>query len=145
MTEQQQAPALNPARTDATDAHAASTAALASIAPAANNPNDFVVTIHRGLHAAALHLAQHHIASYEAYANQPTLDHGELHEILIEVTASGVDLDYALHAAHELANHFTPHIVNGHPSCLTVVINDGEASHEEVESLVSLLRQLRRT
>ncbi len=143
MTEaQQHVPALNVDRSAATAPVANATAA--PVRAAHDNNNAVVATIHRGLHAAALHLAHHHINSYEAYANQPTLDDGQLHEILIEVTASGVDLDYALHAAHELAGHIMPPMVNGHESALTIVISDGEATHEEVESLVSLLRKLRR-
>lgn len=144
MTEaQQHVPALNVDRSAAT-APVAIEATAAPARAAHDNNTAVVATIHRGLHAAALHLAHHHINSYEAYANQPTLDDGQLHEILIEVTASGVDLDYALHAAHELAGHIMPPMVNGHESALTIVISDGEATHEEVESLVSLLRKLRR-
>lgn len=138
---QQQTPALNVDRSADT-----APASLATVAPAraAHDNTAIVATIHRGLHAAALHVAHHHINAYDAYANQPALDNGELHDILIEVTASGVDLDYALHAAHELAAHIMPPMVNGHPSGLTIVISDGEASHQEVETLVSLLKQLRK-
>jgi hypothetical protein len=140
---QQQTPALNVDRSAET-APLASSAMLAPARSGHDNNTAIVATIHRGLHAAALHVAHHHINAYDAYANQPALDDGELHDILIEVTASGVDLDYALHAAHELAAHIMPPMVNGHPSGLTIVISDGEASHQEVESLVSLLKQLRK-
>lgn len=142
MTEaQQHVPALNLEIASATASPALVPAPVADIDV---REWDSIVTIHRGLHAAALYLAQHHIASYEAYANQPTLDQSQLNEILVEVTASGVDLDFALHAAHELAAHFTPHIVNGHPSNLMVVITDGEASADEVKRLMQLLRDLRK-
>ncbi|MDZ4836217.1 MAG: hypothetical protein SGJ27_20760 [Candidatus Melainabacteria bacterium] len=102
------------------------------------------INIHRGLHAAALHLTQHHIASYEAYANQPTLDHGELHETLIEVTASGVDLEVALKIAHELASHILPATIGGKDTAMVIVVTDCEHSLGEVEGLLQILRDLNR-
>lgn len=102
------------------------------------------ITIHRGLHAAALHLTQHHIASYEAYANQPTLDHGELHETLIDVTASGVELDVALKIAHELAAHILPATIGGKDTAMMIVVTDCEHSLGDVEVLLDILRDLNR-
>jgi len=115
--------------------------------PRSNSLGDdlITITVHRGLHAAALLLTHHHIASYEAYANQPVLDHGELHEVLIEVTAAGVDMTTALGVAEELASYFLPAFISGRDERITVVVSDGEASHEEVEALRSLLNGLKRS
>ncbi len=112
-------------------------------APGANAER-ITINIHRGLHAAALHLTQHHIASYEAYANQPTLDHGELHETLIDVTASGVDLSVALKIAHELASHILPATIGGKDMAMMIVVTDCEHSLGEVEGLLHVLRDLNR-
>jgi hypothetical protein len=106
--------------------------------------NDLItVSVHRGLHAAALILTHHHIASYEAYANQPELNHGELHEVLIEVTGAGVKMDTALDVARELASHFLPAFISGRDERITVVVSDSEATHEEVEALRETLRNLK--
>lgn len=102
------------------------------------------INIHRGLHAAALHLTQHHIASYEAYANQPTLDDGELHDTLIDVTASGIGLDVALKIAHELASHILPATIGGKDMAMIITVTETEHSPGEVERLLQVLRELNR-
>lgn len=102
------------------------------------------IHIHRGLHAAALHLTQHHIASYEAYANQPALNDGELHDTLVEVTSSGVELDVALKVAHELAGHILPATIGGKDTEMVIVVTDCKNSLGEVEGLLQILKGLNR-
>lgn len=126
-----------------TDAQQQNPAVVRSIACQLDSDRP-TLTIHRGIHAAALHLAHHHIASYEAYANQPTLDHDELRQTLFVVTTYGVDLETALTVAHELANHFLPSYINGKPPAVLLNVTDCESSLGDVGTMLDILRAINR-
>ncbi|HEY9786376.1 MAG TPA: hypothetical protein V6D17_13295 [Candidatus Obscuribacterales bacterium] len=102
-----------------------------------------VIAVHRAWHAAAIHLAHHHLEHYQSYGNGPALNHEELEGLLAEVTSSaGADMDIARHVAHELAMHVLAELIHGgQPVAVLVVMCDAKPDPEHPELLLELLRQ----
>lgn len=110
-------------------------------AVAGSDDDRVAVTVHRGVHEAALHLAEHHVAAYAGQIHCSEPDHARVEELLIGVVEDDEGhLEIARLTAHKLAELLAPSMVNGHPTRFMIVVSEGPMTPDDLEAVISLLR-----
>lgn len=112
--------------------------------PVASTGNDDtalkVVAVHPAWHAAAVHLARHHLAHLQSYTYHP-VEESEVEALLADVcNACGVDAKTAHQVAHELAQHVLPALIHGQPLAIVIVVADENPEPEHPDEVLKLLR-----